>query len=126
MQLLQPFLSIFNMMTTHESQLWTRKETLEVQHEEIDMSRFPYLPDVQETRNDLARMYTNIATLNRESQKYFDEIEEAGLLDNTIIIWYLDNGGPIPRGKRSIYNTGTQRLKISGKRYSVQKVKHLL
>lgn len=90
------------------------------------MSRFPYLPDVQETRNDLARMYTNIATLNRESQKYFDEIEEAGLLDNTIIIWYLDNGGPIPRGKRSIYNTGTQRLKISGKRYSVQKVKHLL
>ncbi|MCQ2147201.1 MAG: sulfatase-like hydrolase/transferase, partial [Bacteroidales bacterium] len=103
----QPFFSIFNINTTHEGQLWSRKEPFEVQPEDIDMSKFPYLPDVAETRNDLARMYTNIAIMDRESQAFFDEIKEAGLEDNTIIIWYSDNGGPIPRGKRSIYNTGT-------------------
>lgn len=104
----QPFLSIFNIMTTHESMIWVRKDPLEVQPEDIDMSRFPYLPDDPVVRADLARLYTNIAIMDRESQAYFDEIEAAGLADNTIIIWYSDNGGPIPRGKRSIYDTGTR------------------
>ncbi|MBR1869955.1 MAG: sulfatase [Bacteroidales bacterium] len=104
----QPFFAIFNINTTHEGQLWSRKEPFEVQPEDIDMKNcFPYFPDVPEVRNDLARMYTNIAIMDREAQAYFDEIEEAGLADNTIIIWFSDNGGPIPRGKRSIYNTGT-------------------
>ncbi len=104
----QPFFSIFNINTTHEGQLWSRREPFEVQPEDIDMERcFPYFPDDPVVRNDLARMYTNIAIMDRESQAYFDEIEEAGLADNTIIIWFSDNGGPIPRGKRSIYNTGT-------------------
>jgi len=103
----QPFLSIFNIMTTHESMIWSRHDPLEVQPEDIDMSLFPYYPDDPVVRQDLARLYTNIAIMDRESQAFFDEIEEAGLADNTIIIWYSDNGGPIPRGKRSIYNTGT-------------------
>lgn len=103
----QPFLSIFNIMTTHESMMWFRKDPLEIQPEDIDMSRFPYFPDCETVRKDLARMYTNIAIMDRESQKFFDELKEAGLEDNTIIIWYSDNGGPIPRGKRSIYETGS-------------------
>ena len=103
----QPFFSIFNIGTTHESQLWSRHDPLETQPEDIDMSKFPYLPDVKEVRNDLARMYTNIAIMDRETQAIIDEMEAAGLADNTIVIWYSDNGGPIPRGKRSIYNTGT-------------------
>lgn len=103
----QPFLSIFNIMTTHESMIWSRHDPLEVQPEDIDMSRFPYLPDDPVVRQDLARLYTNIAIMDRESQAFFDEIEAAGIADNTIVIWYSDNGGPIPRGKRSIYNTGT-------------------
>lgn len=102
-----PFMSIINIMTTHESMIWSRKDELEIQPEDIDMSRFPYLPDDPVIRKDLARMYTNIAIMDRQAQAYFDEIEAAGLADNTIIIWYSDNGGPIPRGKRSIYNTGT-------------------
>ncbi len=103
----QPFLSIININTTHESQIWGRKEPLEVMPEDIDMSRFPYLPDDPIIRQDLARMYTNIAIMDREMQAYIDELEASGKMDNTIIIWYSDNGGPIPRGKRSIYNTGT-------------------
>jgi len=102
-----PFYSVINIMTTHESMIWSRKDELEIQPEDIDMSRFPYLPDDPVIRKDLARVYTNIAIMDREAQAYFDEIEAAGLVDNTIIIWYSDNGGPIPRGKRSIYNTGT-------------------
>lgn len=103
----QPFFAIFNINTTHESQIWARKEPLEVMPEDIDMSRFPYFPDDPVIRQDLARMYTNIAIMDRETQTFIDELEASGKMDNTIIIWYSDNGGPIPRGKRSIYNTGT-------------------
>jgi arylsulfatase A-like enzyme len=103
----QPFFSVFNIMTTHESQIWGRNEPLEIQPEDIDMSRFPYLPDDSIIRHDLARMYTNIAIMDRETKALLDELEASGLADNTIVIWYSDNGGPIPRGKRSIYNTGT-------------------
>ncbi|MDR1501447.1 MAG: sulfatase [Prevotella sp.] len=102
-----PFLSIHNIMTTHESQIWMRKDSLEIQPEDIDMTRFPYLPDDSVIRRDLARMYTNIAIMDRETQVLLDDLEASGLADNTIVIWYSDNGGPIPRGKRSIYNTGT-------------------
>jgi arylsulfatase A-like enzyme len=103
----QPFFSIFNINTTHEGQIWMRKDSLEIQPGDIDMSRFPYLPDDPVIRQDLARMYTNIAIMDRETQALLDELEASGAADNTIVIWYSDNGGPIPRGKRSIYNTGT-------------------
>jgi arylsulfatase A-like enzyme len=103
----QPFFSIINFMTTHESQIWSRKDSLEVLPEDIDMSKFPYYPDEPVFRQDLARLYTNIAIMDRQTQEVIDQLEADGLLDNTIIIWYSDNGGPIPRGKRSIYNTGT-------------------
>lgn len=104
----QPFLSIYNIGCTHESQIWCRTEPYEIQPEDIDMSVFPYFPDDPIVRKDLARMYTNIAIMDRMVKEFIDEIEAAGIADNTIIIWYSDNGGPIPRGKRSIYNTGTQ------------------
>ncbi len=104
----QPFLAIFNINTTHEGQIWERDdEPLEIQPEDIDMSRFPYFPDDPVIRHDLARLYTNIAIMDRESQAFIDDLEASGKMDNTIIIWYSDNGGPMPRAKRSIYNPGT-------------------
>jgi N-sulfoglucosamine sulfohydrolase len=53
-------------------------------------------------------MYTNITAIEREMQAYIDELEASSKMDNTIIIWYSDNGGPIPKGKKLIYNTGTK------------------
>lgn len=102
-----PFLSIFNINTSHESRIWMGKDSLEILPEDIDMSRFPYLPDDSVIRRDLARMYTNIAIMDRETQTLLDELEASERAEHTIVIWYSDNGGPIPRGKRSIYNTGS-------------------
>lgn len=54
----------------------------------------------------MAVNYSNIAEMDRQSRKLIDEVIAAGELDNTIIIWYSDNGGPLPRQKRKIYESG--------------------
>ena len=102
----QPFFAIFNINTTHESQLWTRiNDPLEVDPSKIPLP--PYYPDVPEIRHGMAVMYSNIAQMDREVQEFLDELNNSARKDNTIVIFYSDNGGPVPRGKREIMDSGS-------------------
>ena len=101
----QPFFSIFNIETTHEFKVMKRAgEPLSVQPENIVLP--PYYPDDAIVRRDMAIMYSNITEMDRQFQTLIDELKAAGKLDNTIIIWYSDNGGPLPRQKRELYESG--------------------
>ncbi|WP_282122016.1 sulfatase-like hydrolase/transferase [Algibacter mikhailovii] len=66
----------------------------------------PYLPDNAITRRDMWKLYNNIAEMDRQVGVVLKQLEEDGLLDNTIIIFYGDHGGPLPREKRLIYDSG--------------------
>ncbi|WP_195498604.1 sulfatase-like hydrolase/transferase [Alistipes timonensis] len=100
-----PFFAIFNMTVTHESQVWKRAdEPLILSPDEVVLP--PYHPDNAVTRRDWAVMYSNVHEMDRQMQSYIDEVRDAGLLDNTIVIWYSDNGGPLPRQKRELYESG--------------------
>ncbi|MBV5348474.1 sulfatase [bacterium] len=101
-----PFFAIFNLEVTHESRIWMRsKEPLIVNPESIILP--PYFPNDPVVRHDMAVLYSNIHEMDKQVQKLIDEVKDAGLLDNTIIIFYSDNGGPMPRGKRALYESGT-------------------
>lgn len=101
----QPFFAIFNINTTHESQLWeNHNEPLEVDPKKIPLP--PYYPDVPEIRHGMAVMYSNIARMDRQVQAFLDELADSPRASNTIVIFYSDNGGPIPRGKREIMDSG--------------------
>lgn len=103
----KPFFAIFNFTTTHESQIWGRaNEPLTIDPRKVEVP--PYFPDNDIVRLDIARMYSNVEAMDKQIQAMIDEVKEAGLLDNTIIIFYSDNGGPLPRQKRSVYNSGLQ------------------
>ncbi len=100
-----PFFSIFNHMTTHESQVWGRaNDPVTIPHEWVTVP--PYYPDTKAAREDLARVYSNIAVMDREIGDIIDQLKEDGLYNNTIIIFYSDHGGPLPRQKREIYDSG--------------------
>lgn len=100
-----PFFSIFNLNVTHEFQVMKRaNEPLSVRPEDIVLP--PYYPDDPVVRKDMAILYSNITEMDRQFQALVDELKASGKLDNTIIIWYSDNGGPMPRQKRELYESG--------------------
>jgi len=100
-----PFFSIFNSTTTHESQVWNRtNDPVVIPPERVLLP--PYYPDTLKIRWDVARAYSNVAIMDREVGELLAELEEAGLADDTIVIWYSDHGGPMPRQKRLVLDSG--------------------
>lgn len=101
----QPFFSIFNHDVTHESKTWMHKDyEMTVSPESVPLP--DYYPDTKTVRKDVARVYSNIELLDKQIGEKIAELEDAGLLDNTIIFFFSDHGGPLPRGKRAHYVSG--------------------
>ena len=102
----QPFFAIFNLGVTHESQIWRRAEDSLWVDEDLAVNVPPYLPDNEVGQTDVRRMYSNIKIMDKQAGDLLRELEEAGLMDSTIIFWYSDHGGPLPRMKRLVYDSG--------------------
>jgi arylsulfatase A-like enzyme len=100
-----PFFAVFNLEVTHESQVWARAaEPLTVDPARVVLP--PYYPDTPVVRRDVARVYSNIEVMDRQVADLVAEVEKAGLSDDTIVIFFSDNGGPLPRGKREVLDSG--------------------
>jgi N-sulfoglucosamine sulfohydrolase len=102
----QPFFSIFNFGITHESQIWRQAENPLLVDENLAVPVPPYLADTEIGRQDIRRVYSNIVAMDRQVGEVLDQLEEDGLMDSTIIFWYTDHGGPLPRQKRLLYDSG--------------------
>ena len=103
----QPFFSVFNFAVCHESQIWKRgKDSLFVNPTEVQVP--PYFPDNDTIRHDLAVNYSNLKRLDDQIGDVISELKEDGLYENSIIFFYGDHGGPFPRHKRALYETGTK------------------
>ena len=101
-----PFFAVFNFGVTHESQIWRRAEDSLWIDSNLDVPIPPYLPDTEPVRQDVRRMYSNIRILDSRIGEMLDQLEADGLLDNTVIFFYSDHGGPLPRQKRQLYDSG--------------------
>ncbi len=101
----QPFFAVFNDGITHESRIWRNKKFPQtVSPDSVPLPE--YFPEDSVVRQDVARNYSNIELLDKHFGKRLKELEEDGLLDNTIIFFFSDHGGPLPRGKRLTYDSG--------------------
>ena len=100
-----PFFSVFNFGVTHESQIWQRGEDpLFVSPDSVQVPS--YFPDDEVIRHDLAVNYSNLIRLDAQLGEILNQLREDGLFDNTVIFFYGDHGGPFPRHKRALYETG--------------------
>jgi N-sulfoglucosamine sulfohydrolase len=102
----QPFFAVFNHTGTHESQAFpdTPRQPQAVAPDDVPLP--PFYPDTPAVRDALARTYDNIAAMDRWVGERIAELEEADLLDDTIVIFFSDHGVGLPRGKRSCFDTG--------------------
>ncbi|MFM8890354.1 MAG: sulfatase-like hydrolase/transferase, partial [Planctomycetia bacterium] len=105
----QPFFAVFNHEVTHESCLFPEREVdlpfPAIAPESVRVP--PYQPDTPEIRADWARHANHLGLLDIQIRKHLDELEAAGLADDTIVFFYGDNGGVTPRSKRCLQATGT-------------------
>lgn len=103
----QSFFSVFNYNVTHESRIWMNSDSaLLVEPGKINIP--PFFPDDPVIRHDMAVNYSNIIRLDKQIAQLIEQLQEDGLYDNTVIFFYSDNGGPFPRFKRALYETGTK------------------
>lgn len=113
----QPFFSVFNLMTSHQSRtmVWPYEQFVdEVQsrlasyevHDPDDAPVPPYYPDTPLIRREIARYYDCVAVMDKEVGEILRQLEEDGLADSTIVFFYSDHGSGMPRHKRAALDTG--------------------
>lgn len=104
----QPFFSVFNMEITHESCLFPNRWKEVAAKTDPASVRIPaYQPDVPEFRRDRAHYYDCMTAMDARVGKFLKQLEDDGLAEDTIVFYYGDNGGILPRSKRFLYDTGT-------------------
>lgn len=66
----------------------------------------PYLPDSAECRAELAQYYQSVSRIDQGVRKLIGVLEEAGVYDDTLIIYISDNGIAFPGAKTTLYDPG--------------------
>ena len=106
----QPFFSVFNLEVTHESQIFPSSPARKGKPLVTDPARDRGAAVLSRTRplvrEELARMYDNIADMDGQVGEILKQLEEDGLADNTIVFYWSDHGDGVPRAKRSLYDSG--------------------
>ena len=131
----KPFFSVFNFGVTHEGQIWSPAPTWNLRYgretfppdrnrelewiqfppgeekallvpEDLSVEVPPYLPRTAPVIRDLRQMYSNIVEMDSYVGVILQQLEADGLLEDTIVVWYSDHGGPLPRQKRLLYDSG--------------------
>ncbi len=111
----QPFFSVINFLTTHESQIrdpspatkkLVEKLSPEQRHDPAKMIVPPFYPDTPIVRRDIANYYDNITAVDGQVAAVLQRLEEDGLAEDTIVWFWGDHGRGMPRYKRWLYDTG--------------------
>jgi N-sulfoglucosamine sulfohydrolase len=113
----QPFFSVFNLMTSHQSRtmVWPyskfqdevqSKLTAEQVHDPAKAPLPPYYPDTPTIRKTVARFYDCVSLMDKQVGDLLQQLAEDGLAENTIVFFYSDHGSGMPRHKRALLDSG--------------------
>ncbi|WP_215224769.1 sulfatase family protein [Echinicola shivajiensis] len=121
----RPFFGQFNNHTTHMSRMTS--VTVDVRAPvKLDMNNLllpPHLPDLPEVRADYALHLEGVQDTDKWVGAFLDDLREKDLLENTLIFFFSDHGGCLPRGKAFPFESGMKPALIV---YAPEKWQHLL
>jgi len=104
-----PFFAAFHGMTTHESRLDYAQEAFEAataqvrddeRHDPATVQIPPYHPDTDVFRTTWARYHDLITEMDHWVGGLLAELDEAGLAESTVVVFWSDHGPGVPRAKR--------------------------
>ncbi len=127
----QPFFSFFNIGDTHEGPGNTHENyqriTANLSPEQItspdSVTLPPYYPNTPETRKIWARYYDLAAAMDVKVGQILKNLQEDGLMENTIVFFFSDHGHGLPRYKRWLNITG---LRVPFVVHVPEKFQHLV
>ncbi|NBS19295.1 MAG: DUF229 domain-containing protein, partial [Flavobacteriia bacterium] len=104
----QPFFHVQNFTVTHEGNLHFDQSAIytipdqDLEHIEV----FPYHPDTKTFRYSYHHFHKRHQLADQQIGAFLSELEEQGLMENTIIFYFGDHGGVLPRSKGYAYESG--------------------
>jgi N-sulfoglucosamine sulfohydrolase len=103
----QPFFAQINFQAPHKGPAFVaaRKQARLVDPSRVDLP--PYYPDDPRVRDEVANYYDAIHLLDTQVGATLDQLKSDGVLDNTVIFLFGDNGRCLIRGKQWLYDAGT-------------------
>lgn len=113
----QPFFAQVNTLEAeydiYDRQTWRQPRVEwkgERKHEKIatpdNVTPPPYYPDHPIVREEWARYLNSVSGMDKTIGRILRQLESDGLADNTIVIFFGDNGRIEPRGIHWLYDTG--------------------
>ena len=100
----QPFFAVVNFRGTHEGKIRTRPHLAVVDPASVKLPS--YWPDVPGIRKDWAQYYDNLMKMDSWIDSELKKLEQAGVADNTIVVFFGDHGSGMPRHKRYVGDSG--------------------
>lgn len=104
----QPFFAVYNLTTSHESQVAPKNGKIDFRIAPDKIVLPPFHPDTSIIRRDWANYYDQITLMDQQVGELLAKLDRDGLAENTIVFYYSDHGGGLPRGKRNIHDSGTR------------------
>ncbi len=90
----------------HDAHRPYKKGAFDPPHDPAKVKVPAYLVDDAATRGDIAMYYDEIARMDMNIGRMLAELKKRGRLDNTLAIFFSDNGMPFPRAKGTAYDSG--------------------
>lgn len=113
----QPFFSVFNIMTSHQSRsmVWSQERFRDEVQSKLTPSQVhdpenapvpSYYPDNMVTRRIVARYYDCVTAMDKRVGEILRQLKDDGLEEDTIVFFYSDHGSGMPRHKRLLHDSG--------------------
>lgn len=107
----QPFFAVFNLGSSHEGSVRRQyqarsKDPSAGIHDASHLPLPPYYPDTPKVREAWAAYYDVITKTDASIGELLRELEDAGLADKTLVVFWGDHGAGLARAKRWTYDSG--------------------